>query len=40
MEKYIISPLPGIKEGISGSALIGYNIGIDINIDPTKKSLQ
>jgi len=37
MDKYIVSPLPGIKEGISGSALIGYNIGIDINIDPTKK---
>ncbi|OUM63614.1 hypothetical protein PIROE2DRAFT_9759, partial [Piromyces sp. E2] len=37
MENYYISNLPGIKEGISGSALIGYNIGIDSNIGEDKK---
>jgi len=37
MENYIISNLPGIKEGISGTALIGYNIGIDSNIKDKKK---
>ncbi|ORX42272.1 periplasmic binding protein-like II [Anaeromyces robustus] len=33
---YYMSPLPGYKEGISGSIIAGYNIGIDGNI-PLKK---
>jgi len=37
MENYVISNLPGIKEGISGSALIGYNIGIDSKVEGDKK---
>jgi len=37
MENYTISNLPGIKKGISGSALIGYNIGIDSDIPDNKR---
>ncbi|ORX84844.1 hypothetical protein BCR32DRAFT_111768 [Anaeromyces robustus] len=34
---YVISSLPGIKEGISSAAFTGYNIGIVKNIDEKKK---
>ncbi|ORX82376.1 periplasmic binding protein-like II [Anaeromyces robustus] len=34
---YVISILPGIKEGISGSSLVGYNIGIYKHIEENKK---
>jgi len=34
---YDISPLPGNKEGISGSTVTGYNIGIYKKIDSKKK---
>jgi len=34
---YITSLLPGYKEGVSGSTVIGYNIGINENIDNEKK---
>lgn len=33
---YRISPLPGIKEEISGSVVVGYNLGIDKNIKKEK----
>jgi len=33
---YEFSILPGIKEGISGSIIAGYNLGIDKNILPEK----
>ncbi|ORX84437.1 periplasmic binding protein-like II, partial [Anaeromyces robustus] len=36
-DNYVLSILPGMKEGISGSALIGYNIGISKNIQKDKK---
>eukprot|EP00833_Pecoramyces_ruminatium_P010810 jgi/Orpsp1_1/1184842/evm.model.c7180000091215.1 len=34
---YVISNLPGIKEGISSSIIAGYNIGIDSSIDKSKE---
>eukprot|EP00833_Pecoramyces_ruminatium_P004524 jgi/Orpsp1_1/1178556/evm.model.c7180000065824.2 len=34
---YVVTGLPGIKEGLSGSILAGYNIGIDSSIDNSKK---
>ncbi|ORX72574.1 hypothetical protein BCR32DRAFT_101103 [Anaeromyces robustus] len=37
MDNYVISILPGIKEGISGASLVGSNIGIDSSIDNEKK---
>jgi len=33
---YIVSSMPGIKEGISGTILVGYNMGIVGNIDEDK----
>jgi len=33
---YTPSVLPGIKKGVSGSIIAGYNIGIDKNIKPEK----
>ncbi|OUM63573.1 hypothetical protein PIROE2DRAFT_9855, partial [Piromyces sp. E2] len=33
---YIVSRMPGIKKGISGSIQVGYNIGIVSNIDEDK----
>jgi len=33
---YIPSILPGIKRGISGSSIAGYNLGIDGSINPDK----
>jgi len=36
MVPYLVSPLPGYKEGISTGILTGYNIGVDGNI-PKKK---
>jgi len=33
---YKTSFLPGIEEGISGSIVVGYNIGIDMNIKKEK----
>jgi len=34
---YYPSPLPGLKEGVSGSLIFGNNIGIDKNIKSEKK---
>ncbi|KAG4107448.1 hypothetical protein H8356DRAFT_974815 [Neocallimastix lanati (nom. inval.)] len=34
---YTISPIPGVREGISGSAIGGYNLGISNHIDDSKK---
>eukprot|EP00833_Pecoramyces_ruminatium_P005016 jgi/Orpsp1_1/1179048/evm.model.c7180000067718.1 len=34
---YVITKMPGIKEGISGSILVGYNVGIDNSIDKMKE---
>jgi len=33
---YTPSVLPGIKKGVSGSTIAGYNLGIDKNINPEK----
>eukprot|EP00833_Pecoramyces_ruminatium_P010859 jgi/Orpsp1_1/1184891/evm.model.c7180000091399.1 len=33
---YVVSLIPGIKEGISGSIVTGYNIGIDSSINNNK----
>ena len=33
---YIISIMPGIKEGISGAIQVGYNVGINANINKEK----
>lgn len=35
--EYEITGLPGIKEGLSGSILVGYNVGIDESISKEKE---
>jgi len=35
---FVMKPMPGIKEGISGTILVGYNIGIVGNIEEKKLS--
>lgn len=37
MSKYVLTALPGVKEGISGSVIGGYNLGISDNIDDSRK---
>ena len=36
MIPYTMTNMPGIKEGVSGTTVVGYNLGIDGNI-PKKK---
>ncbi|KAL6625024.1 hypothetical protein U3516DRAFT_823967 [Neocallimastix sp. 'constans'] len=35
--QFTVSALPGVKEGISGSSIGGYNLGISNHIDDSKK---
>jgi len=34
---YVLSDMPGIKEGLSGSTVVGYNVGIKNGIDTGKR---
>ena len=34
---YVVSPLPGVKEGISGSIVTGYNVGVNNYISEERK---